>query len=436
MFWRLVYQFKGLNGLNEAIESKSIENAISFLKVYLSKPFDNDAYEPFKIFDFLDDFVVEEKDYELCEKIMIGSKYFETMPLERVVEALYHFIFVADWNMNTEKFSKYLIGKIRNSQILLDDSLDNISDLCECYFGLGFEDKILELGVDYIIRLSKELEYSDSKELLAFCKEHLSLEEMEKLCKNGDFAVPDIIDAMLQSYDDLEFNMLINIILDKKEREYSIIDIKRRRKITVFEEFLDEINRRDEITVQHKDYLALKLLESKNYPRMIDWLANVDCEENKKLIDELVGKVTEFIILYSISNKYISYAVSKLLEQGEVNSMGINTLDALFLGQYDNEKLECILNGLCIINPNIKFSKKTTMYLLKLGVSRFAALINEYELTEEERLDILKALKEINSDWLIIYGAYLVSGDGFTKMLDYVADEQMRRIRDLKSSSE
>lgn len=439
MFWKLFYQLKGVKGLNEAIKNGNIKDATNFLKVYLDRPFDSSSEEPFLIFDFLDDFTSGKNGYEhykLCESLMIGSNYFETMPLEKVVEALDSFAFVTTWTFDTEEFSTYLISKLTDSKILLGYSFRDIANLYECYSDFGFEDKILELGTDYIINLSEELEASDSKELLAFCKEHLSLEEMEKLCKDGDFAVSDIFDNVLHNYDALEFDMLFDIIRGQKEKQCSTVDKKREKKITVFKEFLDEINKDEKITNQHKNYLAMRLLESKDYPRMLDWLANIDCGANKKLIVPLIGNVTEFTLLNTISNKYVLFAVKMILEQGEVNSMGINTVDAIFLGQYDNEKLESILDSLYKINPNIKFSKKTTMYLLKLGVNRFATLINEYELTEDERLEVLQSLKEINSDWLIIYGAYLVSGDGFTLMLDYVADEQMRRIRSLKPSSE
>lgn len=444
MFWKLVYQLKGVKGLNEVIKSSprismSNKDAKNFLKVYLNRPFDSSAEEPFLIFDFLDDFTSGKNGYEnykLCESLMIGSKYFETMPLEKVVEALDSFAFVTTWAFDTEEFSTYLISKITDSKILLGYSFRYIANLYECYSDFGFEDKILGLGVDYAISLSEELEYSDSRELLSFYKSHVLLKEFVTLCQKGDFSVKDIFDNVLHNYDTSELDTLFDIIINKVELKNAVIDTRRKRTISVFEQFLDELNRREKITEQHKNYLAEKLLETKNYPRILDWLANIDCEANKKLIVPLIGNVTEFTLLNTISNKYVLFAVKMILEQGEVNSMGINTVDAIFLGQYDNEKLESILDSLYKINPNIKFSKKTTMYLLKLGVNKFATLINAYELTDAERLEILQALKEINSDWLIIYGAYLVSGDGFALMLDYVADEQMRRIRELKSSSE
>lgn len=441
MLWKLFYQLKGVKGLNEVIKSiprisMSNKDAKNFLKVYLDRPFDSSAEEPFLIFDFLDDYVYEKGDYEFFESLMMGSKYFETIPVEKVTDALDCFAHITTWDCNTEAFSKYLISKITDSKILLEYNFWYVAGLYDCYSGLGFEDKLLELGVDYAISLSEELDYSDSRKLLSFYKSHILLKEFVTLCQKGDFSVKDIFDNVLHNYDTSELDTLFDIIINKVELKNAVIDTRRKRTISVFEQFLDELNRREKITEQHKNYLAEKLLETKNYPRMLDWLANIDCETNKKLIVPLIGNVTEFTLLNTISNKYVLFAVKMILEQGEVNSMGINTVDAIFLGQYDNEKLESILDSLYKINPNIKFSKKTTMYLLKLGVNKFATLINAYELTDAERLEILQALKEINSDWLIIYGAYLVSGDGFALMLDYVADEQMRRIRELKSSSE
>ena len=164
MFWRLFYKLRGVKGLNEAIDNRSIKDGANFLKIYLDRPFDSSSDEPFKIFDFLYSFVAEEKDYELCEKMMIGSKYFETMPLESSIQSLERFASITTWDCNTEKFSRYLISKITDAKILLNESLRTIANLYECYSGLGFEDKILEMGKDYIIELSYELDYSDRSE--------------------------------------------------------------------------------------------------------------------------------------------------------------------------------------------------------------------------------------------------------------------------------
>lgn len=445
MFWKLVYQLEGVKGLNEVIKSSprismSNKDAKNFLKVYLDRPFDSSAEEPFLIFDFLDDFTSGKNGYEhykLCESLMIGSKYFETMPLEKVVEALDSFAFVTTWAFDTEEFSTYLISKITDSKILLGYSFRYIANLYECYSDFGFEDKILGLGVDYAISLSEELEYSDSRELLSFYKSHVLLKEFVTLCQKGDFSVKDIFDNVLHNYDTSELDTLFDIIINKVELKNAVIDTRRKRTISVFEQFLDELNRREKITEQHKNYLAEKLLETKNYPRMLDWLANIDCEANKKLIDELVGKVPDFTLLFNVSKKYAPYAVGKILQYGNIGQFDFQTGDTLFSCDYgDIEKIDIILDALYELKPDIKFSKDIVIKLLKNGVNKFATLINTYELTDVERLDILQSLKEINSDWLIIYGAYLVSGDGFALILDYVADEQMRRIRDLKSSSE
>lgn len=428
MFWRLFYKLRGVKGLNEAIDNRSIKDGANFLKIYLDRPFDSSSDEPFKIFDFLYSFVAEEKDYELCEKMMIGSKYFETMPLESSIQSLERFASITTWDCNTEKFSRYLISKITDAKILLNESLRTIANLYECYSGLGFEDKILEMGKDYIIELSYELDYSDSRKLLMKCREHFSKEEFVVLCQKGDFSTSDIFDLVLNNYLTSELDTLLDIVISKKERKNSIIDIRRKRNISVFEQFLDELNRRDEITEEHKNYLASKLLKSKNGPRMLDWLANIECESNKTLIDDLVGKASDFTILFNVSKKYVFYTLEKVLQGGNIVKFNFPTADTLFMDDYgDIEKLNLVIDGLFKLKPDVKFSKDLGIDFLKKGVNKFSVLINQYELTKEERLEIFQTLKEINSDWIIVYGVYLLGGD---KAFDSVKGELiMNNIR-------
>ena len=437
MFWKLFYKLKGVEGLNEAIDNGNIKDSANFLKVYLDRPFDNSCDEPFKIFDFIDDFVVEDKDYELCEQMMIGSKYFETMTSEKVILALDEFSSITTWGFNTEKFSRYLISKIPDSDILLNESLETVACLYECYSGLGIEDFIIDLGKIYVIKLSSLLGCSNSKELLKYCRGTLFEEEIKEACIKGNLSVEDIFDLMLDKYDTSELDVLFEIIMSKNKRENPVDDITRLSELSVFKQFLDELNKDEKITEEHKNYLALKLLESKNGPRMLDWLANVECESNKLLIDELVGKASDFTILFNVSKQDVSYALERVLQFGNIATFSFPTADALFIDDYgDIEKLNLILDGLFKLKPNVKFSKNLVIDFLKKGVNKFPVLINQYELTDKERLEVLQALRKINSDWLIIYGAYLVSGDSFNLMLDYVANEQMMRIRELKGNPE
>ena len=95
---------------------------------------------------------------------------------------------------NSLNFCRYLISKVTDSKIFLNYPVRTIAHLYECYSGLGFEDKILEMGKDYIIELSYELDYSDSRKLLMKCREHFSKEEFVVLCQKGDFSTSDIFD--------------------------------------------------------------------------------------------------------------------------------------------------------------------------------------------------------------------------------------------------
>lgn len=425
MFWRVFYKLKGVKGLNEAIENRNIKDITNFLKVYLDRPFDLMTPECFKIFFFLDDYVKNKEDYALCESLMINSKYFATIPEEKVVEALKMFSFLKIRDFNTEKFSKYLIAKITNPDILLNSDINDIVILFLSYYGLGIENIILELGAQYVTLLSKKLSFENSKKILTYYKPfYIFSDEFMILCQKGDFRIEDISDVVLKNYDSLEFDILFDIIINKKTELTS-----------PFLDFLKVINSRQEITPKHKNYLAIKLLETKKIPRMLDWLANIECPMNKKLIDELVGKVPDFTLLYLIASKSdISYAISRILEQGNMNKFGFQTGDSLFMDDYDTiEKLNLVLDTLYDVEPNIKFSKDLVINFLKNGVNKFPLLINEYELTEEERLEVLEALRESNSDWLIIYGNYLAIGNNISRTKEDVANKQMKRIRNLKS---
>ena len=243
MFWKLFYKLKGVEGLNEAIDNGNIKDSANFLKVYLDRPFDNSCDEPFKIFDFIDDFVVEDKDYELCEQMMIGSKYFETMTSEKVILALDEFSSITTWGFNTEKFSRYLISKIPDSDILLNESLETVACLYECYSGLGIEDFIIDLGKIYVIKLSSLLGCSNSKELLKYCRGTLFEEEIKEACIKGNLSVEDIFDLMLDKYDTSELDVLFEIIMSKNKRENPVDDITRLSELSVFKQFLDELNK-------------------------------------------------------------------------------------------------------------------------------------------------------------------------------------------------
>ena len=424
MFWKLFYKLKGVKGLNEAIDNGNIKDGVGFLKVYLDRPFDNSCDEPFKIFDFIDDFVVEDKDCELCEQMMIGSKYFETMPLEKAILALNEFSSITFWwDFNTEKFSRYLVSKITDSKILLNESLETIANLYESYSGLGIEDFIIDLGKNYVIKLSYLLGCSDSKKLLRYCRGTLFEEEIKEVCIKGNLSVEDIFDLVLKKYETSELDALFEIIMSKNKRIDSVDDITKISKSSVFKQFLHELNKDEKITEEHKNSLASNLLKSKNYPRMLDWLFNIECEYNKLLIDELVGKVTDFTILFNVSKPYVSYALEKVLQGGNIATFNFPTADSLFTNEYgDIEKLNLILDGLFRLKPDVKFSKDLVIDFLKKGVNKFSVLINQYELTMEERLEVFQALKEINSDWIIVYGVYLLGGD---KAFDSVKGESI-----------
>lgn len=425
MFWKLFYQLKGVKGLNEAIDNRNIKDKENFLKVYLDRLFDSS--DEFKIFDFLSYFDIAEKDYEFYESLMIGSKYFESMPLDKAVEALDDFARLTNWVYDFENFCRYLISKVTDSKIFLNYPVRTIAHLYECYSDLGIEDKIIDLGKDYIIDLSKHLDFVDSHKLLFCCKEYLSIEELKQVSINGDFSVEDIFKLSLQSYGNDELDLLFEIIINKKEVINPVIDIKRKRKISVFEQFLDALKRNEKITEDHKNYLANKLIESKDYFKMLDWLANIECEDNYKVIDALIGNAVGFTILQAVSDKYICYTLKKLLEFGDID------VNALFIEDYDLEKTNLILDSLYSLKEDVKFSKRMVLKLLKKGVDKFPVIINQCELSEKERLEVLSSLKEINSDWLIIYGKYLVTGNYYAKTAEETAEEQLIKIRSLES---
>lgn len=431
MFWKLFYKLKGVDGLNEAIDNGNIKDGVGFLKVYLDRPFDSSSDEPFKIFDFIDEFVIKDKDYELCEQIMIGSKYFETMPSEKVILALDEFAFITTWNLNTEKFSRYLISKIPDSKILQNESLGTVAHLYEYYSGLGIEDFIIDLGKDYIIKLSYLLGCSNSKELLRYCRGTLFEEEIKEVCIKGNLSVEDIFDLILRKYETSELDVLFEIIMSKDKRENPGDDITRLSELSVFEQFLDELNKDEKITEYHKNYLALKLLESKNIILILKWLANVECEENKTIIDKLAGRIEDCLLLSFITKKFIFYTVNKILSTARFRNFNPDSLitnDSYDWDDYEDvERLNCILDSLYQLKPDVKFSKGLVIDFLKKGVNKFPVLINQYELTKEERLEIFQTLKEIDSDWIIVYGVYLLGGD---KAFDSVKGELiMNNIR-------
>lgn len=401
MFWRISTLFKGKKGFEKVLKGNlNTEKELQkFCKAYLKRSFDNSLEEPFKIFEFLDNNLFRNSDFKYFEDLIINSKYMDTMPEEYVIEAILAFDSL-ELSTEMKRVIRTLFYKIKNPKLLLENSMSEICHLISTYFP-WIIDKLLELDdMEYIKKISFELDISDNFRIMQELVRIKTIVEICNLCIEGNFAANAIFSSLLYCYKNDKIKCLDSLwkIMISKDR-------------TFFKQCLTELKNRQEFTEEDKNYLALKLVETKEYSKMLDWVSCVDCDTNKKMIDELVGRVADFVLVYSTTEKYVSYALENILKHSEINEDGFKVGDEIFYGEYDEEKLNFVLNCLFDIEPNIKFSKRIVIKLLKLEVNKFPVLINDYQFTPEEKLEIFEALRAINSDWLIVYGVYLLGGD-------------------------
>jgi len=415
------------------LESSELEK---FIKLYLNHAFDAKKTNPFLIFQYLEIgyLSIFTKD---INKILIESKYFNSMPSNFVLDALIELWDIIDNpEIIYEDFIKFLITKINDPKVLLEKELGDLSLLFDVYSGLGLEEKLLELNdMQLVSSILDDLEYSEAANFLKIISKNISKDEFKSLCLDWGVKGPievifDIIFSYSYETHEEQLDYLFDIMTKNKiKEEYS----DNKKVVSFFERCLREIKDR-KFKEEDKNYLAKKLIASKNYAKMLEWVSNIDCEANKGIIDVLIGNITEFILLYFISEKYIPYALTKILEQGRTNNMGVPTRDAIFYGEYNIERLNLILDSLYDIEPNIKFSKDITIKLLKRGVNKFASLIFNYDLSYLEKMEIFDSLTEIKSDWLIVYGSYLLSGNEALALKTSEGNEALRKIKARKKT--
>ena len=299
-----------------------------------------------------------------------------------------------------------LLEKIKDPIILREYCSEDLASIYLSYPTSKFTKLLTNLDSTFLSEITEETSRELAATILDEFSDSKSIEETTDLIIRGNFAAKDIISSLLAHYYEKDsrktLDSILNIMLNK-HNPYNYLDKNLQRR-TFINDYFNEIRAR--LSFDDLNYLALELSETKNYPQMLDFLAHIDTPNNSYLIEKLVGKVSESMILYTVSLKFIPDALNKILSQGEFNNIGIPTLDAIFLteDEYSNEKLNAILDNLYLIDPNIKFSRVTTIKLLKQGVMKFSKLLETYELTEEERTSILNSLLNINSLMLPIYG--------------------------------
>lgn len=429
---KLLLLTKGIYGVNEFLDKnpryleRLNENQFNeFVRLYFDIPFVLDNNDVLHIFDFI-------WNYDnFDEEILLQSKYFQTITGGSILIALNS---LSDCEFYVDKLAKYLIYKLDAKQ-LLNYSIADLTHLIFYFSNMGLEEKLLECkNIDIVSAISNEIDYDFEVLFNKKIISKLSLTEFREYCLKGNIRVLDIfkyLELHLKKNREVALDALFDIFMNRKKVvEYAISETP------IINDFFKKIAELEMFEEQDKEYLAFKLLASKNYDKMLEWLYYIDCPINYQMIDELVQRGYIINLIKSVhEKKYLEYSIKKILEQNAMDQNFSFVLN-MFLSNNNpisKEELNRILNILFSLKQDFSITKQNAIKLMKKGVDIFPILIERYLLNAEEREEILVSLKEANRfDLCTIYGSYLLSGNNSQLLNEQVIKREDALIRSLK----
>ena len=184
-----------------------------------------------------------------------------------------------------------------------------------------------------------------------------------------------------------------------------------------------------------KNEISKNLLQNKNWRFINELFFNsFESDNDYDMIDALMKENVEVVedTLSSISDKYLEYALVKLLNR---DRDFINEVIAYILNDYnklrylfDIERIDMILDFVYYRFHDFKILKVWAINLIKLGSKYIPKFMSEYDFTKEEREDIFESYKLSDSDFERVYGSYLLTGDKDYWVSEKEAKEQFARF--------
>ncbi len=364
----------------------------------------------------------EKMEIDEIEELVMNSKYFETIPLDRIIYFLRCGSFLKIVDLDHFTFLKtFFTSKIKDYDILIEliNGKRNID--YDYVFRSLVEIKDIEKLIEYNnILFNLEDRRKLIKVMIDSC--YYTLEDFQNFIFNTILYIKDIVNILVELYNKenvYDKNEILDMFIFEtdiispgyQESKYSLRDIRY--------SYAYEITRNGNISLEMKNDIAKRLLEEKNYDFIYEWfLNNIDCDYNYKIIDTMMledeGMVKK--VLASVSNKYIEYALTKLLDRDRSFIRYVIEYicrDYDIIGQFEVERIDKILEFIYYRYYDFKISKISAINLIKLGSKYISKFMSEYEFSEEERKDISDFYSWTGGDldFQIVYGKYLRSGD-------------------------
>ncbi len=442
--------------LNIRILNKlSVEDLKKFVIWYLNQEYDAKTNNKECVFGILD--VARKKiPLEELEELVINSRFMQSKP-----DKDFYCFFRCDVFLNNKGnllnlegmplLQTYLTSRIDTN----DELILLINTKAAIDYDYAFR-KLVSVGnIDILLSYAKQLEQNEKYYHYGkYCHSELtkkmalsslySLEEIEKFLKEVGVKADVIVEVFVYLFGQTKENQnkesvistFISIVdfYQKKVDNGQESDAKKGDYLPGYNECAFSILKFS-ISMDMKNEISKNLLQNKNWRFINELFFNsFESDNDYDMIDALMKENVEVVedTLSSISDKYLEYALVKLLNR---DRDFINEVIAYILNDYnklrylfDIERIDMILDFVYYRFHDFKILKVWAINLIKLGSKYIPKFMSEFDFTKEEREDIFESYKWIDSDFEKVYGSYLLTGDKDYWVSEKEAKEQFARF--------
>jgi len=404
----------------------------SFIKWYLERNYDEDVYDKYAIYFYLDE-AIRKLGPSKVEALVIESDFFESKPAEEIA---YYFKILHNLEVpelkKMKSFRTYLTSKITKSF----DLIELINNRVDIDYDCAFKCLIEVQNIHYLIIYTKALIRQDNKKRFveAIVNSGMySLEELKIIFLEAKLAPSTVVELYTNIYkstyskEDREnvIDTFTSVIKATEQRADN--DMKFDNLEEGYKGYTYQISIAKDMPVEMKNDLAKKLLETKNYEFIYEWfLKDIICEYNYDMIDALILASEDVVAntLVCINSKYVEYAVTKLLNRDK--EFIFNVMDYIFIRavDFDIERMDKMLTMIYAKHSDFKLSKEAAFNLIKHKSKYMPKYISEYEFNEDEKARI-DELYEWTKIFLVVYESYINKGDKTDLLLDLKKTEKM-----------
>lgn len=390
----------------------------TFIKWYLRCNYDESAYDKYAIYFYLDEAVRKigpNKVLLLVEK----SGFFESRPVEEIA---YYFKILHNLDIpelkKVKSFRTYLTSKITKSY----DLIELINNRVDIDYDCAFKSLLEIQNIHYLITYIKALIRLDNKKrfVQAIINSNMySLDELKTIFLAVKFAPNIVMEFITNIYKSTYSQEDRGKIIDTFD---SLIEATEHRvNFDTSSEGLEEgykgyayqISLAKDMPVNMKNDLAKKLIETKNYKFIYEWfLKDIKCSYNYDMIDCLILASEDVVAnaLVCINDKYVEYAVTKLLSRDKAFVFSVMEFIFIRVTDLDILRMDRILAMIYAIYDDFKLSKTAAINLIKHKSMYMPKYINEYEFNADEK-ERIEDIYEWVKLFLVIYESFIGKGN-------------------------